>query len=563
MIFMKKLLCNRLGILEYISINEKEEENMQRNRKQSFMQGIMTLMLSQVLIKILGLIYKLYLTNKKGFGDAGNAIYNSGFQIYALLLTISSIGVPNAVAKLISEKLSVGDNRGAEKIFKVAFAFFSIVGFSGSLLLFFSSEFIANVWLQIPEAKLTLMILAPSIFFVSLISVLRGYFNGYENMRPMAASQTIEQFSKTICTIAIVELICFLMGYQETTGIMAAGANLATTIATFISFVYLFSLYIKNVKYDRKSENIKNYKSIRTLQIVKKIIIIAMPLTISAILGSLNKNIDSVTVVRGLKTFMSEEPAKIQYGILSGKIDTLVTFPLSFNIAFATALVPAISAAKARMDNRSIEKRISFSMLVTILIGLPCSVGMIIFAKPILEMLFPNASSGEFIYKISSISIIFITVEQTVNGALQGLGKVNAPVISLSVGVLVKLILNLILIKINPEKFIFGGIAGAAIATVICHVISMTISLVILKKNVKIKFYIDKFIIKPIIASLLMGISSMYVYNFLKGIIMQNIAILLAIIIAILVYVISLIIVKVFDKDELYMLPFYSKISKK
>ena len=205
---------------------------MQKNRKQSFMQGIMTLMFSQVLIKILGLIYKLYLTNKKGFGDAGNAIYNSGFQIYALLLTISSIGVPNAVAKLISEKLSVGDTRGAKKIFKVALVFFSIIGFSGSLILFLSSRFVADVWLQIPEARLTLMILAPSIFFVSLISVLRGYFNGYENMRPMAESQAIEQFSKTILTVAIVEVIRFIMGYQGTTGIIAAGANLATTIAT-------------------------------------------------------------------------------------------------------------------------------------------------------------------------------------------------------------------------------------------------------------------------------------------------------------------------------------------
>ena len=161
---------------------------MSKEKKQSFMQGIITLMFSQVIIKILGLFYKLYLTNKSGFGDAGNAIYNSGFQIYALLLTISSIGVPNAVAKLISEKLSVGDNRGAQKIFKVAFAFFSVVGFTGSALLFCGSDFIANVWLQIPEAKLTLIILAPSIFFVSLISVLRGYFNGHENMKPMAQS---------------------------------------------------------------------------------------------------------------------------------------------------------------------------------------------------------------------------------------------------------------------------------------------------------------------------------------------------------------------------------------
>ena len=528
---------------------------MQKNRKQSFMQGIMTLMFSQVLIKILGLIYKLYLTNKKGFGDAGNAIYNSGFQIYALLLTISSIGVPNAVAKLISEKLSIGDTGGAQKIFKVTFAFFSLIGFLGALLLFCSSKFIANVWLQIPEAQLTLMILAPSIFFVSLISVLRGYFNGYENMRPMAESQAIEQFSKTILTVAIVEVICFIMGYQGTTGIMAAGANLATTLATFISFIYLYLLYRKNVKYDNTKEGGKHYRNVKTIEIVKKIIVIAMPLTFSAILGSLNKNIDSVTVVRGLKTFMSEEQAKIQYGILSGKIDTLVTFPLSFNIAFATALVPAISAAKARGDNKSIEKRISFSILVTILIGLPCSVGMMIFAKPILEMLFPNASSGEFIYQISSISIFFITIEQTVNGALQGLGKLKAPVISLSIGVFIKLILNLILVKINPEKFVFGGIAGAAIATVICHMISMTISLIILKKNIKFKFTVSKFVIKPIFATLSMGISSLYAYNLIKSIISKNIAILLAIIIAILVYVISLVVTKIFNKDELYMLP--------
>ena len=178
---------------------------MSKTKKQSFMQGIMTLMFSQVIIKIFGLIYKLYSTNKKGFGDAGNAIYNSGFQIYALLLTIASIGVPNAIAKLISEKLSVGDNRGAQKIFKVAFAMFSIIGFLGSVLLFFSAKVIANKWLQIPEAELTLIILAPSVFFVSIISVLRGYFNGYENMKPMAKSQTIEQLSKTILTIFIVE----------------------------------------------------------------------------------------------------------------------------------------------------------------------------------------------------------------------------------------------------------------------------------------------------------------------------------------------------------------------
>lgn len=536
---------------------------MTREKKQSFMQGIMTLMFSQMLIKISGLVYKLYLTNKNGFGDAGNAIYNSGFQIYALLLTIASIGVPNAVAKLISEKLSIGDNRGAQKVFKVSFAVFSLVGFVGSVILFLASEFLANEWLQIPEAKLTLMILAPSIFFVSLISVFRGYFNGYENMRPMAQSQIIEQLTKTICTVIIVEYICLSMGYQGTTGIMAAGANLATTIATFISCVYLFFLYSEKMKNNKVHVADCYYKSERVIKILKKIIIIAMPLTISAILGSLNKNIDSFTVVRALKTFMTEEQAKIQYGMLSGKIDTLVTFPLSFNMAFATALVPAISAAKARGDKERIEKRISFSLLVTILIGLPCTIGMMTFAKPILEVLFPNASSGEYIYRISSASIIFITIEQTVNGALQGLGKASVPVMALSSGIFVKLLLNLTLVKINPNIFMFGGVAGAALATVICHIISMTISFTILKKTVKIKFNILKFIIKPIIASILMGILGLYIYNQLRSIIMQIIAIILSIIVAVAIYVIALFVFKIFDKEELYMLPFYSKLTKK
>ena len=405
---------------------------MRNNRKQSFMQGIITLMFSQVLIKVLGLAYKLYLTNKEGYGDAGNAISSGGFHIYALLLTISSVGVPNAISKMISERLSIGDERGANKIFKVAFAFFSLIGFASSTILFFNAYYLANYVLAIPEAELTLMCLAPSIFFVSLISVYRGYFNGYQNMRPMATSQTVEQLSKMSLSILLVEVICYLFGTaKDKTAIMAAVANLATTIATFISFIYLTSLYIKEGKYNRYNK--RKIRGMTNRQILRNIIIIAMPMTISAILGALNKNIDSMTVVRSLKTFLSEEEAKMQYGILSGKVETLVTFPFSLNIAFATALIPAIASAKASKNMESAKKRISFSILVTILIGLPCSVGMIIYAEPILKLLFPNASSGAFIFQISAMSIIFVTIEQNVTGALQGLGKTYVPILSLLV----------------------------------------------------------------------------------------------------------------------------------
>ena len=146
-------------------------------KKESFMQGVLALMVSQVLIKFLGFAYKWYLTNKDGFGDEGNAIYSAGFQIYALLLSISSIGVPNAVSKLVAERLSLGDTKGAQRIFKIAFATFGVIGLVGTLLLLCGAGTFANT-MGIPEAEMTLVALSPSIFFVSIMSVIRGFFNG-------------------------------------------------------------------------------------------------------------------------------------------------------------------------------------------------------------------------------------------------------------------------------------------------------------------------------------------------------------------------------------------------
>ena len=340
-----------------------QKEQMRTHKKESFMQGVLALMFSQVLIKILGLIYKLYLTNKEGFGDAGNAIYSAGFQIYALLLTLSSVGVPNAISKLVSERTAVGDHKGANRIFKIGLVTFSVIGLIGTLILFLGAGFIANNWLQIPEAEYTLVALSPAIFFVSIQSVFRGYFNGRESMKVTARSQTLEQLFKSLLTVIVVEIIFIASGAN--TSLMAAGANLATTFATFLSFAYLYLYYKSQRKViGREIKSSVNYKSERILTIIKRILFVSIPMSFSAIMSSFNKNIDSFTVVRGLKNFLSEEEAKIQYGILSGKVDTLTSLPLSFNIAFATALVPAISAARATRDMKTATKRVSFSLLV-------------------------------------------------------------------------------------------------------------------------------------------------------------------------------------------------------
>ena len=160
---------------------------------------------------------------------------------------------------------------------------------------------------------------------------------------------------------------------------------------------------------------------------------VSAPIALTAILSSINKNIDSFTVVRSLKEFMPEDMATAQYGILGGKVDTLTNLPLAINVAFSTALVPAIAAAKARRDKKTIKEKTSFSLLVSMLIGLPCTVGMCIFAGPILGLLFPNASAGTTILQISSLTVLFTILDQTINGALQGYGKLMIPTISLGV----------------------------------------------------------------------------------------------------------------------------------
>lgn len=323
-----------------------------------------------------------------------------------------------------------GDHKGGHRIFKIAFATFAVIGLIGSLLLFFGSNMIANLWLQIPEAEMTLVALSPAIFFVAISSVMRGYFNARQNIKATARSQSLEQVFKTTLTIILVEIIAIIS--KASTQWMAGGATLATTLATFAGFGYLY-LYYKTRSREIATEikSTVNYKYERIVTIIKRILMVSIPIALTAIMSSLNKNIDSFTVVRSLKEFMSEDMAISQYGILGGKVDMLTSLPLSINVAFATALVPAISAAKAKKDQKTITQKTSFSLLTSMLIGLPCTVGMCLFAGPILNLLFPNASAGEVILQISSLTIIFTILDQTINGALQGYGKLIIPAVSL------------------------------------------------------------------------------------------------------------------------------------
>ena len=214
--------------------------------------------------------------------------------------------------------MQYGDHKGAHRIFKIAFATFSVIGLIGSLMLFLGANVIANQWLQIPEAEMTLVALSPAIFFVAVSSVMRGYFNGRQNIKATARSQSLEQVFKTALTIILVEIIAIISNVS--TMWMAGGATLATTLATMAGFGYLY-LYYQTRKKEIATEirSTVNYKYERVRTIIKRILLVSIPIALTAIMSSINKNIDSFTVVRSLKQFMSEDMAISQYGILGRK----------------------------------------------------------------------------------------------------------------------------------------------------------------------------------------------------------------------------------------------------
>ena len=551
---------------------------MSKNKKTSFMTNVSIVLFSQLAVKVLGLVYRMVITNINGFGDAGNGYYNTGFQVYTLLLAISSVGIPNAISKMTSERVAVGDYRGANKIFRTALVLFFFVGFFCAAIMFFGADFIVDVILGQAEAdgaKYVLMALSPSVIFVCLSAVIRGYFTGMSNMKATSMSQVLEQVFKCTLTVLIVWVMAGLSIYTNEdvkAYSMAAGANFASTIATVLSFVYLLFFY-----YRRKSGIMENVKksSGQTIdypffKMCRTILLISIPISLGGIISAINRLVDTATITRGIEIAfkdmipaygdtqailnptaqqLNKEAIRLS-GILS-KSDTLLNLPIALNIAFATVLVPSIAGALAVGNKKEASEKISYSFLLSILIIFPCAVGYITMAQPIYKLLYPNAQLGAQLLQISSVALIFIALNQTISGSLQGIGKIFAPATGLLMGCIAKFFLNVVLIRQTAIN-----IYGAPISSIACQLISFTYGFSVLCRQTSVKLNLKKYIIKPLTAAVLMGISALVVYKAAMFVCKINIiALFAAIVFAAAVYFVAVFKLKILTDDEIEQLP--------
>lgn len=534
---------------------------MKKSKTQTFMASVMMVMFSQVVIKLLGFMYRIVITNVEGFGDAGNGYYNYGYQIYTLLLAISSVGIPNAIAKLVSEKCATDDFKSAYRIFRCALVLFAIIGAALSAGLFVFAPFIAEVICDTPKVVYTLKVLSPAIFFVSVSSVIRGFFQGMQNMKATSTSQVIEQFIKCFSTILIV--ISITGAPPE---YMAAGATAATVLSTFLSLIYLIGFYKRNAgDIKERLENSKPIAKEAFTKIAKGILYVSIPISLGSIVSSLNRVVDLMTVVRGVQTALAgtvsgadalkEEAIRLS-GMLS-KGDVIINLPLALNIAFSTVLVPTVAGALAKGDRKTACDKVSFSLLVSIIIALPATVGCIVLSKGIFSLIYPNACEGSTLFAISAVTIFFSAITQTNSGSLQGLGKVFVPAAALLVGGVLKLIVNLVLIPI-PQINIYG----APIGSVICQAAGCIITFSVVRRNLDFKLSFVKYIAKPFFAAGVMGAAA-YGVSCSAPFIGGKVSTMLAILAAVFVYfVLVFVVLHIFDDEELKQLPFGGKLIK-
>ena len=532
---------------------------LKKENKASFLQNVLMLMFSQVVIKVLGLVYKVVIVDVEGFGNTGNGYYSTGYQIYMILLALSSMGIPNVVSKLVSERVAKKDFIAAHRVFRFCIAIFSLLGVIFALTLFFGADFIATVLLKASGVKYTLMALAPALLVVPPTAVMRGYFLGLGSMKATSTTLVVEQFFNCVLSIGFV-YACI----GKDTAIMAAAGNLSTSCACIIAFIYLLVFFGRRrgeIKAECASQEVPAERKTRKV-LIRTILAISIPISFSSLISVLGSAIDTVTVSHCVQNAFAgvaqnlEEKAMELYGLLQ-KTETVTHLPLAISATFCTAIVPAISSAIAKNDRDTANRKISASFFINSLFIFPCMAGFIVLSEPILKLLYPSVPDGALILSLLTVALPFSSMNFILNGVLYGIGKTYIPAIALSVGSVLKLGLNLWLVNI-PSINIYG----AVISTIIYNTLIFVIELIFVAKNIRIKVDLIKCFAKPIFSSAVMGVIVFFAYKLLSGVLSNTLSTIISIFIGVVVYGLLVIVTKNLDKEDLESVPLGDKLCR-
>ena len=473
------------------------------DKKKSFLNGAAILAVAGLICKIIGAVYKIPLRNM--IGEEAMGIYTTVYPIYTFLLVFSTSGIPTAISKLVAEERSKNNFSGAHRVFLTSLKLLLLIGGITTMLMLLGAPVIAEVLLI--DSWEPVAAIAFSLLFVSLLSAYRGYYQGMQNMVPTAITQLIEQIIK------LAAGFYFAISWSKYGAVMsAAGALLGITLSELAAFLTIF------ITYQKTKKQIVTFNPIADKQkFAKRLLAIAIPMTIGGAVKPLVDTIDSVMAKNILESSFSYSRAYINalFGFLKNDCGTLINMPSVLTVALSMALVPAVSEALTFKDGEKEVKKISSTGIkLSLVIGLPCTVGLFTLAKEILSLLYvyidkdhdgmfvtaaEKLNTASIFMMILALGVLFLSVIQTTAGILQGLGKVTLPVINLAIGMAIKILMNIFLIPV-PSLNIFA----VPIGTVTCYAIAAILDTIAVIKYTKTKINLKE-ILRSVGAAVLMA----------------------------------------------------------
>ncbi len=520
----------------------------------SFVTGAAILALAGLLVKIIGAFFRIPLSNS--IGSVGMCYYEVAYPYYAGLLVISTAGFPTAISKMVSERASLGDYYGAKQVFRTALLLLFVIGLFTGALMFAASGMLARLS-TFNEAVLSFKALAPALLLVSVMCAYRGYLQGMQMMTGTAVSQVAEQVFKLLIGLYLAKKML-----PRGPEYAAMGALIGVSVSELAGLIVIVLFYYG--KRDVLEGQIEKQIDIRKVprgELNSELIRIALPITIGASVSSLAGIVDSAMIGRILRQLgFGEEAAQTAFSLLRTNVATLTNMPGVLTIALAMSLVPAISAAMAQRDYKAVRLNVQLGLKLALIIGLPCSVGLFILSEPILALLYHTLSPESLsiasdLLKTASVGVLFLSLVQSMTGAIQGMGKPVVPVFNLFFGFILKVITLVVLMRIPRIN-----IQGAAVSTVVLYAFAGIADTIYALRSTKLKFRLFDVLIKPLICSASMGASVYFSYERLGS--LGTLSVIAAIGIGVIVYMLLCILLRVFSEAELMQIPGGRKLKR-
>ena len=550
--------------------------NDQPIKKQTFLQGTAVLAMATVLVKLMGFLFKVPLNNI--IGEDGFGYFNTAYDVYNVLLMISTTGLPVAMSRMISQAQTLGNHAQIKRIYRTSLYVFLTIGMVGSLgMLIFCRQLSVMVTTN-ENSWAAIAALAPCVLLICLVSAYRGFFQGQSNMTPTSVSQIFEAVTRLVVGLGLAWLVMKLTGeaavraqgivlapgetaqdYGDIT-LAAGGAILGVTLGSLISVVYLHHKF-------RQSNQILSLgggtaKSTRST--MKELLSIAVPITLGSAGLQIINLFDTMIYMRRLTGALqwTEKMADSAKGVYNF-CQTVFALPCSFIPTITIAVIPAITASLTRKDLAEAKATSESSVRTMALIAMPCAAGLFVMAEPVIRLLCSTYTEDRIqlaatMLAILGLTVIFNSLVLLLNAIMQAHGDVVTPVVNMLIGGIIKIIVNYILVG-QPNL----NIVGAPIGTFICYISITALDLIAMKRHISARPAIFKNIIRPGLASAIMGAATFMVYRVLSNAISSwKLACLLSLAFAVVLYAVLVVFLRCLTYEDCMLLPKGEKIAK-